>query len=294
MHDNGRFPDSALTAIPGGRLETEAAANWIALRKKGSKELGILISPLGARSSYRTFDEQQHFWNLFQAGKGNLAARPGTSNHGLGRAVDLGSPAAMRRVIDRFGKPFGWSWGEVTSEIWHVTYRGGGQADPSRIEKEDEHPTLEKGDSGRAVKRVQRWLIERGFDVADDGEFGPKTQDAVNRVYRAWGHEPPGRFGDVGWAIVEDRHPWRVLENDERRMLGDLFAVRRVAKRAGGFQELDDRHRKNRNEYRDWLVNRRKELWRAGQKDDWKKERRKRRYLIIKRATLRQGARDDD
>jgi D-alanyl-D-alanine carboxypeptidase len=293
MHENGKIPASALADIPGGRLDKEAAANWIALRKKGAKELGILISPLGPRSSYRTFDEQVHFWNLFQSGRGNLAARPGTSNHGLGRAVDLAQPGPMRRVIDNYGKPFGWTWGEAPSEPWHVTYRGGGRADASAL-VEDEHPTLRDGDRGPKVKQVQRWLIERGFDITDDGVMGPKTIDAINRVYRAWGHEAPGRFTDVGWSILEGKHPWRVLENDERRMLGELFAVRRIAKRAGGFKKVDAAHRQKRDECRKFLVERRKELWRAGQKDNWKKERRKRRYLIIKRATVRHGAQDDD
>ena len=84
MADNGRFADSDLAAIPGGRLAKEAAANWLALSAKGGAELNIWISPLGDRSSYRTFEDQQRFWDLYQAGKGNLAARPGTSNHGWG------------------------------------------------------------------------------------------------------------------------------------------------------------------------------------------------------------------
>jgi len=66
------------------------------------------------------------------------------------------------------------------------------------------------------------------------------------------------------------------------------------ARRAGGFKNLDASERERRKECREWLVNRRKELWRAGQKDDWKRQRRKRRYLIIKRATIRHEDRDDD
>ena len=113
MPQNGRFANQDLAAIPGGRLAKEAAANWLALRAEGGKRLGIWIAPLGSRSSYRTFAEQQHFWNLFQAGKGNSAARPGTSNHGWGNAVDLADPPSMRRVIDRLGAPYGWHWGEA-------------------------------------------------------------------------------------------------------------------------------------------------------------------------------------
>ena len=105
MAENGRLGDSDLAAIPGGRLSKEAAANWLALRTAGGKQFGIFISPLGPASSYRTFDKQQEFWNLYQAGKGNLAAKPGTSNHGWGNAVDLADPPSMRKVVDGLGAP---------------------------------------------------------------------------------------------------------------------------------------------------------------------------------------------
>ena len=103
MPENGRFADSDLARIPGGQLAKEAAANWLAMRAEGGKKLGIWISPLGDQSSYRTYDQQVHFWNLYQSGRGNLAARPGTSNHGWGNAVDLAHPPTMRRVVDGLG-----------------------------------------------------------------------------------------------------------------------------------------------------------------------------------------------
>jgi hypothetical protein len=286
MADNGRFADSDLAAIPGGRLAKEAAANWLALRVQGGKELGVLISPLGDRSSYRTFEDQQKFWDLFQAGKGNLAAHPGTSNHGWGDAVDLAHPPTMRPVVDRFGAPFGWHWGEAPSESWHVTYRGGGKADPTALEI-DEHPSLKLGDKGDAVKRVQTWLSEHGAaDVTPDGDFGPMTEKAVNHLYRAWGFAGHGKFGDVGWSIIEGKHPWRVLRDDERQALAALFGARRAAKRAGGWDKAEAGDRDAGTQQLAWLVSRRKALWRKGTAEGWKTERRRRRYQIIKKVTM--------
>lgn len=285
MTDNGRFADSELAAIPGGRLAREAAANWLALRAEGGKRFGVWISPLGPRSSYRTFAEQQHFWDLFQAGKGNLAARPGTSNHGWGNAVDLAHPPTMRKVVDGLGRPYGWRWGEAPSESWHVTYRGGGKADPSKLQI-DEHPSLKRGDQGDAVLRLQKWLARHGFkDVTPDGDFGPLTEKAVNRLYRAWGHAGHGKFGDVGWSIVEDKHPWRVLRDDEREALAALFGERRAAKRAGGFDKVEAADRETAVQHMGWLIARRKDLWRKGKAEGWKSERRRKRYQIIKKAT---------
>jgi len=286
MPENGKFADSDLAAIPGGRLAKEAAANWLALRAEGGKRMGIWIAPLGERSSYRTFADQQHFWNLFQAGKGNLAARPGTSNHGWGNAVDLADPPSMRRVVDQLGAPYGWRWGEAPSESWHVTYRGGGKANPNAL-KIDDHPSLKRGDKGDAVMRVQKWLAENGAaNVVPDGVFGPLTEKAVNRLYRAWGHAGHGKFGDVGWSIIEGKHPWRVLYKDERENLAALFGARRAAKRAGGWNKIEAADRKAAIERMTWLIGRRKGLWRKGTAEGWKAERRRRRYQIIKKITM--------
>ena len=247
MAENGRFADSDLAGIPGGRLAKEAAANWIALRAEGGEKFGIWISPLGDRSSYRTYDEQVHFWDLFQSGRGNLAARPGTSNHGLGNAIDLAHPPTMRKVVDDLGGPYGWRWGEAPSESWHVTYRGGGKADPNALEI-DEHPSLKPGANGDAVLRVQKWLHENGFpDVAPDGDFGPLTEKAVSQLYRAWGHAGRGKFGDVGWSIIEGKHPWRVLRDDEREAMAGLFRTRRAATKVGGFDKAEVADRKRRS-----------------------------------------------
>lgn len=284
MSDNGRFADSDLAAIPGGRLAQEAAANWIALREEGGTKLGIWISPLGDRSSYRTYAEQEHFWAVYKAG-GNLAARPGTSNHGWGNAVDLASPPTMRRVVDGFGAPYGWHWGEAPSESWHVTYRGGGKADPNALEIDD-HPSLKRGDKGDAVMRVQTWLAEHGAaGVTPDGDFGPMTEKAVNALYRAWGHSGHGKFGDVGWSIIEDKHPWRVLRDEERTELAALFGARRAAKRAGGFDKLEAGDRESAVQHMGFLIGRRKDLWRAGKAEGWKSNRRRKRYQIIKKVT---------
>jgi D-alanyl-D-alanine carboxypeptidase len=284
MPDNGRFADSDLVPIPEGRLAREAAANWLALRAEGSRKLGILITPGGPRSSYRNYEDQVHFWNVYQAG-GNVAARPGTSNHGWGNAVDLKDPPSMRKVIDQLGAPYGWFWGEAPSESWHVTYRGGGKADPSKIEV-DEHPTLERGDKGDAVMRLQKWLRGNGFpEVKPDGDFGAVTEKAVNQLYRAWGHAGRGKFGDAGWSIIEGKHPWRVLRDDEREAMAALFRARRLAMKAGGFDKVEADDRETAIQHMGWLIARRKDLWRKGKAEGWKKERRRRRYQLIKKVT---------
>lgn len=120
MASNGRLPQSALSPIAGGQLEHEAARAWNAMNAKA----GGGLRPTGPNSSYRTYERQVYYWNLYVQGRGNLAARPGTSNHGWGRAVDLAAPW-MATWIAQNGGPFGWRKIEAPSEWWHYNYVGG-------------------------------------------------------------------------------------------------------------------------------------------------------------------------
>jgi D-alanyl-D-alanine carboxypeptidase len=123
MASNGQLSPTDLNPIPGGRLRNDAARSWNAMRKHIGEKTGTWICPAGPRSSYRSYAEQQYFWNLYQSGRGNLAAHPGTSNHGWGLACDLAS-TTMRRVIDEHGAQFGWQkrWSDAPSEWWHLKY----------------------------------------------------------------------------------------------------------------------------------------------------------------------------
>lgn len=118
MASNGQLSPSELAPIPGGELRKDAAAAWNA----GPAKAGL--RPTGPRSSYRTLAEQVELWNDFINGSGNLAAQPGTSNHGWGIAVDL-AEEWMRSWIDDHGARFGWKKTEAFSEWWHVNFVGG-------------------------------------------------------------------------------------------------------------------------------------------------------------------------
>jgi LAS superfamily LD-carboxypeptidase LdcB len=78
-------------------------------------------------SGFRTLARQQYFYNCYitkRCNNGNLAARPGTSNHGIGLALDLsltsGAYSWMRSNAQRFGFVR-----TVPTETWHWEYRPG-------------------------------------------------------------------------------------------------------------------------------------------------------------------------
>lgn len=201
MSSNGRLRASELAAIPFGMLARAAAAAWNA----GPAKHGL--KPVGPRASYRTFLWQVYFWNLYISGRGNLAARPGTSNHGWGEAVDLFA-RWMRAWIDRYGALYGWRKIEAPGEWWHVNYVGGfvqRRVNPlaglkgkdlraaqgllyRRREMAREKPT----GMGRRFKRhlriARRWIkrIERRrADLADRGHKDSKTYVVLGRVLNA-------------------------------------------------------------------------------------------------------------
>lgn len=213
MAENGRLPASDLDSIPGGRLRKDAAAAWMRMRQKIGKETGTWICPTSSRTAYRTFAEQQYFWNLYQHG-GNLAARPGTSNHGLGTTVDLPFPK-MRQLIDRFGAEYGWSkrWSDAPSEWWHIRY------DPSH----DQH----KGESPKPKKHPRNYL-------SDEEKAARDVLVKERRIAKRHG----------GWNKVDKSHLERATRA-KGRLKAQLTAIRKAAAKDGWSKN----NRKQRADY---------------------------------------------
>ena len=142
-YPNGDLPLDVLVAIkPYGYLYRTAAASWTAMKKAAKKD-GVVLKPTSAMDAYRPVTVQRSvFFQRYTTTKidgrptrtysgktwwlkPGLAplASPGTSNHGLGLAVDIFGVSQEGRLewllqhVDRFG----WSW-EVQSEPWHIRY----------------------------------------------------------------------------------------------------------------------------------------------------------------------------
>lgn len=178
MAQNGRLPDSDLADIPGGRLRKDAAASWLRMRQAIGKSRGVWICPTSRRTAYRPFADQNYFWNLYQSGRGALAARPGTSNHGWGIAVDLPTPA-MQAAVRAMGGEYGWgikgggSWTDAPSEAWHTTYNPGYDKHRGQPVKEKPHPRryltgAEKAARDTLVKERRVARRHGGWDKVDD------------------------------------------------------------------------------------------------------------------------------
>jgi zinc D-Ala-D-Ala carboxypeptidase len=131
VYPNGMIPASGLCPLwgaAGESLSPGAAASFNAMSKAYAAQTGI---PLCVTDSYRSLPDQISI----KAKRGRFAATPGTSRHGLGRAVDLcggvqsfGSPA--HQWMRQNAPLYGWfhpSWaaaGGSLPEPWHFEYAG--------------------------------------------------------------------------------------------------------------------------------------------------------------------------
>lgn len=130
-YGNGQIPPSALCPLlgaPGESLRPGAAAAFNTMSKAYQRDTGHTLC---VTDSYRSYGEQV----VTKANRGHFAAAPGTSNHGLGKALDLcggvnnfGHPA--HQWMQQNAPLYGWfhpSWagaGGSLPEPWHWEYSG--------------------------------------------------------------------------------------------------------------------------------------------------------------------------
>jgi hypothetical protein len=213
LASNGRLPSSQLKAIPGGRLQKGTAYSWLRLRAKIARVTKgrVWICPTSPRTAYRTYAEQQYFWNLYISGRGNLAARPGTSNHGWGLAVDVPT-VEMAQLINKYGASYGWQkrWSDAPSEWWHFKYADG----------QDRH----KG--------------ERPISLKPDAEYLTKREATARRILL---RERRIAKRNGGWAAISPAHLSKA-----KKAKDDLRKYRKVVKDQARKTGWKKNHRKER------------------------------------------------
>lgn len=205
---NGRLPKSALgpiTVAANGQqayLRKDAAKAFNAMNAESEARYGVTLRVASARTAYRPLADQQYFWNLYVSGRGNLAARPGTSNHGLGLAVDLATPQ-MRSIVDKIGAKYGWAkkWSDAPSEWWHLKWSPGvwnGKA-PYSAPK-----SLRRGQTGPSVVKMKKLLYNKGFRFGSryNPFFNQRTEDAVKRFQKAKKLPQDGIVGAKTWEAL--------------------------------------------------------------------------------------------
>ncbi|HZH15666.1 MAG TPA: peptidoglycan-binding protein [Archangium sp.] len=119
---NGVARDITVSSIAGGKeMRSDAAAAFNRMHA-AAKAAGI---NLHVNSAFRTMEEQRALYQKYLNGTGNLAAKPGYSNHQGGIAVDInvgGTGTSTYKWLANNASRFGFVR-TVPSEPWHWEYR---------------------------------------------------------------------------------------------------------------------------------------------------------------------------
>lgn len=181
--------------VAGHWLREDAAASYRRMLAAGMPAGGIA-------SAGRTRAEQAALYAAYLAGRGNLAAKPGTSKHETGRALDItrgtrahtwattgGRPLTVRSAEQIRAHLFGWRR-DVPTEAWHLVYS-------PTTDRSANLPILRPGARGDAVRILQLTL-----SLTTDGIYGPKTAQAVRNRQTATGLTPDAITGPKTWVAL--------------------------------------------------------------------------------------------
>lgn len=120
-YGNGKIPASALSDIGGGHRLWQPAAEGFKKMMAAARAAGVEI---GVTDSYRSYEQQVDVAErkgLYS--QGGLAAKPGTSDHGWGKSVDLDLNPEAQAWMRANGKKYGFVE-DVPREPWHWTFGG--------------------------------------------------------------------------------------------------------------------------------------------------------------------------
>lgn len=176
---NGKIPNRRLEEIVPRTFDLDlngparmysGAAKAMSAMLAAADEDGLNFT---VKYSYRTLAVQWIKWANFQNG-GNVAAFPGTSNHGDGLSADLTNLGEddinwLRRHAAKYG-----FYNDVAGEIWHWTYYGG--FEPS------------KEDDVKFELYTEGWdkYIERFENKGEDPGDAPPEREAAFK--KGWKH----------------------------------------------------------------------------------------------------------
>lgn len=147
---NGRRTPVTLIAVDHDRVERTTANAYLAMRKAAAADGVELV----IFSAFRSEEEQRYFYECFKTCSCNScapAAKPGFSNHQMGRAIDIAMWPGVHDWLALHAGKFGFAE-TVRGEPWHWELRG--KAKPPAAPMCPEPPR--KPGKKRASKRSSR------------------------------------------------------------------------------------------------------------------------------------------
>ena len=167
---------TASTASIGGRywLSGDGAASYLRLFADSGDLAGLIAAG-------RTYAEQKVLYDAYRAGHGNLAARPGTSLHESGLAIDVTRGTPLHTWLTKGGTPltvrsgesiraheYGW-YRTVPSEAWHFRY----------YRAKDKRRAAALASRLTALGYASLTAFQKAYGLTPDGVDGPITWTAL-------------------------------------------------------------------------------------------------------------------
>lgn len=151
-------------------------------------------------------DPAQGFVSLGSTGKGVRDLQTDLNKLGYGLAVDGDFGPATLAAVKDFQRKQGL---QVDGVVGPNTLAAIGKAITAAQKPKEPpvgpiRPTLRKGDEGAVVRELQEYLKKLGAKIVVDGDFGPKTEDAVKAFQRFWMGEGAvdGVVGPKTWHSI--------------------------------------------------------------------------------------------
>lgn len=120
---NGSPRRIQVSSVGNGKVLRSDAAQRFNQMKAAARRAGVSLSVV---SGFRTMAQQRSLYAAYRAGRGNLAARPGYSNHQGGTAADISTPGGYSgrtfKWLQRNARAYGFV-NDVRGEPWHWTYK---------------------------------------------------------------------------------------------------------------------------------------------------------------------------
>jgi hypothetical protein len=257
MADNGQIPADQLYTLPGTNylLDPVAAAAYLQMVEAAAAD-GVTW---GITETYRSLETQV----FAKKTKGGIMAPPGTSEHGLGKAIDLRTgtgPIAADRALPG-GDPasnwlkenaarFGFRTLSGKNEPWHWEYTG----DPADVAV------------NRGQKPAAKLDLAPNFILPNSGKPVPQ---------RSIGGQPDIQTASISSPKVPARRPdSNSTQQTAKRLVNDLMSdpslnltreqavgfVANLAHESAGFQKMEEVGSGSGFGYAQWTDSRRKEF----------------------------------
>lgn len=188
--------DGTYYVIAAGRANHAGAGKWQGITTGNTNFIGIEAENTGGIND-SPWPEVQI--NCYHRGVAAILKHIGRSEVFCAGHKEYALPAGRKPDPDFDMQAFRQSVAAILSGLAAAPPLIPAQEQAARPGAAAPRPTLRRGATGNLVKEIQA-----GCGIADDGQFGPRTEAAVREFQRSRGLVPDGIVGPKTWQLLDD------------------------------------------------------------------------------------------